>query len=66
MKHSGKGMLMPIEKEALQKIVTETKEVLATEIKIAEVEKKFRTLDLWQLQKNKRTMLQMRRHLDLN
>lgn len=66
MKHNGEGMLIPIKKEALQQIVVETKETLATHIEVAEVEKKFRTLDLWQLQKNQRTMLQMRRHLDLN
>lgn len=66
MKNETMGMLNPINKNDLQELLTETKETLATDVKVMDNQPSFGAVDLWNAQKRQRTSICMRRKLNLS
>jgi hypothetical protein len=66
MKNETMGMLNPINKNDLQELLTETKETLATDLKVMDNQPSFGAVDLWNAQKRQRTSMTMRRKLNLS
>ena len=58
------GVGTPINKKDLKDLLNETKETLATDVKIVSNQRSFGLLDLWNLQKRQRTGSSMRRRQD--
>ena len=58
------GAGTPINKKDLKDLLNETKETLATDVKISGSQRSFGILDLWYLQKRQRTASSMRRRQD--
>ena len=58
------GVGTPINKKDLKDLLNETKETLATDVKIVSNQRSFGLLDLWNLQKRQRTSASMRRRQD--
>jgi hypothetical protein len=66
MKNDTMGMLNPVNKNDLQELLKETKETLATDVKINGNQRSFGAVDLWNVQKRQRTSISMRRNLNLS
>jgi hypothetical protein len=66
MKSETMGMLNPVNKNDLKELLTETKETLATDVKINDNQRSFGAIDLWNVQKRQRTSISMRRNLNLS
>ena len=64
MKSDLMGVGTPINKKDLKDLLNETKETLATDVKIVSNQRSFGLLDLWNLQKRQRTGSSMRRRQD--
>ena len=64
MKSDLMGVGTPINKKDLKDLLNETKETLATDVKIVSNQRSFGLLDLWNLQKRQRTSASMRRRQD--
>ena len=61
MKSDLMGVGTPINKKDLKDLLNETKETLATDVKIISNNRSFGLLDLWNIQKRQRTGSSMRR-----
>ena len=61
MKSDLMGVGTPINKKDLKDLLNETKETLATDVKIISNHRSFGLLDLWNIQKRQRTGSSMRR-----
>jgi hypothetical protein len=66
MKNETMGKLNPVNKNDLQDLLKETKETLATNVKIVSNQPVFGSVDLWNAQKRQRTSLTMRRNFNLS
>ena len=64
MKSDLMGVGTPINKKDQKDLLNETKETLATDVKIVNNQRSFGLLDLWNLQKIQRTSASMRRRQD--
>ena len=64
MKSDSMGVGTPINKKDLKDLLNETKETLATDVKIISNNRSFGLLDLWNIQKRQRTGSSMRRRQD--
>jgi hypothetical protein len=56
----------PISKNDLKELLKETKETVATDVKVDGNQRSFGVVDLWNVQKRQRTSISMRRSLSLS
>jgi hypothetical protein len=56
----------PISKSDLTELLKETKETVATDVKVDDNQRSFGVVDLWNVQKRQRTSISMRRSLSLS
>jgi hypothetical protein len=56
----------PISKKDLAELLKETKETVATDVKVDGNQRSFGVVDLWNVQKRQRTSISMRRSLNLS
>lgn len=61
MKNETMGMLNPVNKNDLKELLKETKETLATDVKVDGNQRTFSVVDLWNVQRRLRTSISMRR-----
>jgi hypothetical protein len=61
MKSEAMGVGTPLSKKDLKELLTETKETLAVDLNICNNKRTFSHLDLWNLQKRKKSASAMRR-----
>ncbi len=61
MKSELTGVGTPLSKKDLKELLNETKETLAVDLKTGNSNRKFGSLDMWNLQKRQRTSASMRR-----
>jgi hypothetical protein len=66
MKNDTMGMLNPVNKNDLKDLLKETKETLATDVKIDGNQRSFGVVDLWNVQKRQRTSISMRRSFNFS
>ena len=63
MKSEGMGVGTPLSKKDLKELLNETKETLAVDVKMDDCNRRFSSLDLWNLRKRQKTTASMRRRL---
>jgi hypothetical protein len=66
MKNETMGMLNPVNKNDLKDLLKETKETLATDVKVDGNQRSFGAVDLWNVQKRQRTSISMRRSFNFS
>ncbi len=64
MKSDTIGMSASVTKSGAKEIAKEAMEILASDSKIVDTNRNFSTIDMWNIQKRKRTSSQMRRWLN--
>lgn len=64
MKSNDNGIAMPISKSTLNELLNETKETLATGIQFQAPKSNFSAIDLWKVQRQQRSSLDLRRRLN--